>query len=192
MILRALQQVSTAIGSLLAQLFGRETNSSRVTAKQRLKLVISHDRAGLSPEAIESMRQEILAVVARYVDIDTDGSEFALESSDRATALIANLPIRRVKKADEPPTVPAPDSSPSPAAESDDELVAGNEDVEMAEAPRDAVPTAAPAAESEATPAPNPEPAAVTPPTPESAAALELEGTSEPPEPEGTETGSGA
>jgi len=144
MILRALQQVSTAIGQLFAQLLGRDAASSRVTAKQRLKLVISHDRTGLSPETIESMRQEILTVVARYVEIDPDGSEFTLESSDRSTALIANLPIRRVKVKEPPTPAPAPESSPPPLAdEGEDELAGSGEASEMVEAPRDTEPVAA-------------------------------------------------
>ena len=76
------------------KLLGRQTSSASA-AKQRLQLVLAYDRSDLNPELLAQMRREILEVVARYVEIDIEEGDVSLETEDRMTALVANLPIRR-------------------------------------------------------------------------------------------------
>lgn len=81
---------------VINRLLGRQGASAH-TARERLQLVLAHDRSDLNPELLEQMRKEILEVVSRYVEIDLEEGDVSLETEDRVTALVANLPIKRAR-----------------------------------------------------------------------------------------------
>ena len=72
------------ISDLLERLFGpAEDPHSRDDVKRRLQIVLAHDRLALDPQALEMMRQEIIAVVSRYVEVDFESLEFSLATNTR-------------------------------------------------------------------------------------------------------------
>ncbi len=75
--------------------------SSKDVAKERLKLILIHDRADLSPELLDAIKGEILNVIAKYVEIDNSDVDVKLTKTDleegNSPALVANIPIKRTK-----------------------------------------------------------------------------------------------
>ena len=101
----------------IQRLLGREKPSGAL-ARERLRLVLAHDRSDLNPELLEQMRREILEVVQKYVEIDLESGDVSLETGDRVTALVANLPIRRARPLAIPrtagdPVEAAPEAGPA-------------------------------------------------------------------------------
>ncbi len=87
------------IKRFLEMIFPWNSNAnSRNHAKSRLKLIIAHDRASINPDMMQAMREEILDVVARYVEVDREEMEFSLSNDQRMTSLTANLPIRQIRR----------------------------------------------------------------------------------------------
>jgi cell division topological specificity factor len=84
------------ITEFFERLFVTNNRGSRDDVKRRLKLVLAHDRSTLNASTLEKMRKEILVVVSKYVELDTESLEFSIRTDSRMTALIANLPIRRI------------------------------------------------------------------------------------------------
>ena len=73
----------------------KEKSSS--VAKDRLKLVLIHDRAMLSPKMLENLKDELIAVISKYVDIDRDSLNIEISQeaeTGREKALIANITIK--------------------------------------------------------------------------------------------------
>ncbi len=77
--------------------------SSGSVAKERLKFVLVSDRANCSPEIMEQIKNDIINVLSKYVEIDTDGLDIKItqtESEDdngTVPALFANIPIKDIK-----------------------------------------------------------------------------------------------
>ncbi|NLJ74891.1 MAG: cell division topological specificity factor MinE [Firmicutes bacterium] len=74
------------------------SDGSKNKAKERLRLVLVHDRASLSPGLIESLKEELIQVISKYMDIDETGLEVNLDESDDSVALVANIPVKNVKR----------------------------------------------------------------------------------------------
>jgi cell division topological specificity factor len=83
---------------------GRKTKTSNV-AKERLKLVLIHDRAGTSPSSdiMNKLRCDIIKVISKYFDVDEDDFDVEIKNtsdtrgSSSETRLTANIPIKSIK-----------------------------------------------------------------------------------------------
>ena len=81
-----------------------QTLKSKDTAKERLHLVLMQDRANVSADFLDLMKQEIIDVIKKYIDIDESAMDVRLtnkENSDGtngAPALYANIPILNIKE----------------------------------------------------------------------------------------------
>ena len=82
----------------LKKIFGGGNDGSSQKAKDRLKIVLIHDRTDISPQLLDNLRDEIVNVLAKYMDIDTSKIEIDLDHDDNAVALVANIPILRIKR----------------------------------------------------------------------------------------------
>ncbi len=81
----------------LTRLFGATEPSAKV-AKQRLQLVLVHDRANLSPQMLVLLKEDLITVISKYLEIDEEGLEVTLDRSEEQVALVANIPIKRVRR----------------------------------------------------------------------------------------------
>lgn len=81
---------------LFKKIFGKP--SPKDVAKERLKLILIHDRADLSPELLEAIKGDILKVISKYVEIDCDELDIRMTKTDvsegNSPALVASIPIK--------------------------------------------------------------------------------------------------
>ncbi|HEX3078453.1 MAG TPA: cell division topological specificity factor MinE [Lachnospiraceae bacterium] len=85
----------------IADLFKKKASGN--VAKDRLKLVLVSDRANCSPEIMEQMKNDIIKVISKYVEIDVEKLDIEITQTESegnngtVPALIANIPIKDLK-----------------------------------------------------------------------------------------------
>ena len=82
----------------LKKIFGGGSKGSAHMAKNRLQIVLMHDRTDISPELLDNLRDEIVKVLIKYMDIDTGKIGINLEHEEDAVALVASIPVLRIKR----------------------------------------------------------------------------------------------
>jgi len=78
--------------TVFQRLIGKPKSASQ--AKDRLRLVLINDRSGLSSLELEEIKNEILEVIARHIDIDPTAVRINMTQDGREQRLIADIPIR--------------------------------------------------------------------------------------------------
>lgn len=78
---------------ILDRLFGQRRPSSRDIAKERLQLVLAYDRIKVSPELLEILKNELITVISKHVEIDREGVEVTFSQGKRRSRLIADIPL---------------------------------------------------------------------------------------------------
>ena len=85
------------MSSFLDRLLGREAKSAQM-AKERMKLVLIHDRTDLSPGVLEKLKDDLIEVISRYIEIDPNSVSIDMTQEGREQRLIADIPLRPVRR----------------------------------------------------------------------------------------------
>ncbi len=78
-----------------------EVDPTKNMAVNRLKAVLMQDRAGFSERAIQSMKEEMLECIAKYMEIDEDSFNLQIDANENATILNLSIPVLRARDDEE-------------------------------------------------------------------------------------------
>ena len=75
-----------------------EKKKSAHAAKERLRLVLIHDRTDLSPDALEHLKNDLIAVISKYVEIDPGLVKIQMNHDGREQRLMADIPLKPARR----------------------------------------------------------------------------------------------
>ena len=105
---------------------GKENESAKEVAVNRLRVVLMQDRTNLTPELLEKMRGELIELLSKYVEMDKEALELNFEQEGDQMALMLSIPVLRAKDEDE--IEEAEESEEDAEAEDNDETITSEED----------------------------------------------------------------
>ena len=79
------------------RILGRNRKSAD-KAKERLQLVLIHDRTNLSNSKLQVLKDEIIEVISRHIEIDPESVHIEMNQEGRQQRLIADIPVRGPRK----------------------------------------------------------------------------------------------
>ena len=83
--------------SFFDRLFGRKNSAE--SAKERLQLVLIHDRTDLTPAELDSLKDDLIETISRHVEIDAQAMQIGVEHDGRSQRLVADIPIKSAARA---------------------------------------------------------------------------------------------
>lgn len=84
--------------SLKRLLGGEPEPPSGAIARERLRLVLAHDRTSISPALLETLKDEIIAVISKHVAIDANDVRVTFSQTARESRLVADIPLLNPRK----------------------------------------------------------------------------------------------
>ena len=77
-----------ALLDFISRFFMKDNPPSKEVARERLRLVLVHDRASVSPDFINQLKEDLIRVIQEYLDIDEDALQVSLENEEDSIAQI--------------------------------------------------------------------------------------------------------
>lgn len=74
--------------------FKRGNKKSAQSAKERLQLVLTHDRTDMTPTELSALKDDLIEVISRHIDIDPDAVNIDIAREGRSQRLVADIPLR--------------------------------------------------------------------------------------------------
>jgi len=78
--------------SFFERLLGKKNSAN--SAKERLQLVLIHDRTDMTPAELESLKDDLIETISRHVEIDPQAVQIGMEHDGRSQRLVADIPIK--------------------------------------------------------------------------------------------------